>query len=259
MRPRMGWGQRAVVALLLTVVIVPPLAGFYSYFSGVPCICSRPERRREKEASARPPPPSVSLVSGQAHTLEVPDEVATDLGNPQGEHDSVAVAQAPTTMRPLVLPGSTGSIPLASPASALDSLRPEWSSSPRSGILSARPARRVPRAEAGRQRLEGRSPGGFLQCGRGLQEERSPGCPGATGAGPEDSRRRRETCASGPGSLYAHCRACRAGRPQRRSTGPSTTSSCGTFPRTRSTLFMPRPRKSVPTRTRGSRPRRAGG
>ncbi len=35
-RLKMGWGQRSVVALLLTVVLVPPLAGFYSYFSGIP-------------------------------------------------------------------------------------------------------------------------------------------------------------------------------------------------------------------------------
>ena len=35
-RLKMGLGQKAVVALLLTVVLVPPLAGFYSYFSGVP-------------------------------------------------------------------------------------------------------------------------------------------------------------------------------------------------------------------------------
>ncbi len=33
---KMGHGQKAVVALLLTVVLVPPLAGFYSYFSGIP-------------------------------------------------------------------------------------------------------------------------------------------------------------------------------------------------------------------------------
>jgi hypothetical protein len=34
--PLMGFGQRAIVALLLTVVLVPPLAGFYSFFSGIP-------------------------------------------------------------------------------------------------------------------------------------------------------------------------------------------------------------------------------
>src|SRR5262249_48733689 len=35
-RRRMGFGQRAVVAILLTVVLVPPAAGFYSYFTGIP-------------------------------------------------------------------------------------------------------------------------------------------------------------------------------------------------------------------------------
>jgi cobalt-zinc-cadmium efflux system membrane fusion protein len=33
---RMGFGQKAVVVILLTVVLLPPLAGFYSYFSGTP-------------------------------------------------------------------------------------------------------------------------------------------------------------------------------------------------------------------------------
>src|SRR5262249_21534501 len=35
-RRRMGFGQKAFVSLLLTVVTVPPAAAFYSYFSGVP-------------------------------------------------------------------------------------------------------------------------------------------------------------------------------------------------------------------------------
>ena len=37
----MGCGQRSVVVLLLTMVLVPPLAGFYSYFYGRPSAPAR--------------------------------------------------------------------------------------------------------------------------------------------------------------------------------------------------------------------------
>ena len=103
---RMGIGQKAVVVLLLTVVLVPPLGGFYSYFSGIPLhlLASTKEVEKAQDASALP---SVSLVSGQAHTLQVPEEVCAALGIRKGVHDAVAAAWLPKTMRPLVLPGST--------------------------------------------------------------------------------------------------------------------------------------------------------
>jgi len=105
-RLKMGWLQRAIVALLLTVVLVPPLAGFYSYFSGVPLhLLAAKKLETEEEQVAESP--SISLVSGKPHTLEVTDEVATALGIRKGDKDAVAVAQQPMTMRPLVLPGST--------------------------------------------------------------------------------------------------------------------------------------------------------
>ncbi len=104
-RLKMGWGQRAVVVLLLTVVLVPPLAGFYSYFSGVPlhllAVTKKEQEAEESDAS------SVSLVSGLAHTLEVSDDVAAALGIRKGEKDAVEVARKPSMMRPLLLPGST--------------------------------------------------------------------------------------------------------------------------------------------------------
>jgi membrane fusion protein, heavy metal efflux system len=104
-RLRMGWGQRAVVALLLTVVIVPPLAGFYSYFSGVPLhLLAAKHEEEDKEAGGST---GIALVSGHAHTLEVSDEVAAALGIRKGEKDSIGVAQQPSMMKPLVLPGST--------------------------------------------------------------------------------------------------------------------------------------------------------
>jgi hypothetical protein len=60
---RMSFGQRAVVALLLTVVLVPPLAGFYSYFSGIPLhlLLSSNE---EKGTLAPSAPPSISVDVG---------------------------------------------------------------------------------------------------------------------------------------------------------------------------------------------------
>jgi cobalt-zinc-cadmium efflux system membrane fusion protein len=88
------------------VVLVPPLAGFYSYFSGVP-LHLLAAKNVDTEAEESDAAPSISLVSGRLHTLEISDEVAVTLGICKGEHDAVAVAQPPTMMRPLVLPGST--------------------------------------------------------------------------------------------------------------------------------------------------------
>jgi cobalt-zinc-cadmium efflux system membrane fusion protein len=105
-RLKMGWGQKIVVALLLTVVLVPPLLGFYSYFSGVP-LHLLAGTKDDKEAGGSVTFHSVSLVPGSPHTLEVSNDVAKTLGIAKGDHDSVAVAQQPSMMRPLVLPGST--------------------------------------------------------------------------------------------------------------------------------------------------------
>jgi cobalt-zinc-cadmium efflux system membrane fusion protein len=102
----MGLGQRIVVVVLLTVVILPPAAGFYSYFTGKPLhlLASAGEAKEvsEPEATSR-----LSLVSGQKHTLDVPEEVSASLGIQKGVRESVAIARAPSVMRPLVLPGST--------------------------------------------------------------------------------------------------------------------------------------------------------
>ena len=51
--------------------------------------------------------PAIALVRGQPHTVEVPEGVRAALGIRKGKQDLFAVAQAPTTMRPLVLSGST--------------------------------------------------------------------------------------------------------------------------------------------------------
>jgi membrane fusion protein, heavy metal efflux system len=105
-RLRMGWGQRAVVALLLMVVTVPSVAGFYSYFAGVP-LHLLAAKEEGSEADGTVASPGVALVSGQPHTVEVSDEVADTLGIRKAYTDSVAVARAPRATRPLVLTGST--------------------------------------------------------------------------------------------------------------------------------------------------------
>jgi cobalt-zinc-cadmium efflux system membrane fusion protein len=107
-RLKMGWGQRAVVLILLTVVIVPPLAGFYSYFSGVPLhLLASAKDDKETENSELAATRGVSLEAGKTHTLNVSDEVCSTLGIRKDDRDSVVVAQQPSTMRPLEMPGST--------------------------------------------------------------------------------------------------------------------------------------------------------
>jgi cobalt-zinc-cadmium efflux system membrane fusion protein len=107
-RLKMGWGQRAVVLILLTVVIVPPLAGYYSYFSGVPLhLLASAKDEKEQENPVSPASRGVSLVPGKTHTLDVSEEVCATLGIRKGDRDSVAVVQPPSTMRPLEMPGST--------------------------------------------------------------------------------------------------------------------------------------------------------
>ncbi len=107
-RRRLGLGQRLGVMMVLIVLTVPPAAGFYSYFSGKPLhLLASTKDKEETETQEAPASAIVSLVSGQAHTIQVPDEVAATLGIRQGQRDLVGVARPPTTMRPIVLPGST--------------------------------------------------------------------------------------------------------------------------------------------------------
>jgi cobalt-zinc-cadmium efflux system membrane fusion protein len=83
------------------------MAGFYSYFSGVPLhLLASGSEKKAIEPSGSTALPRVALVPSQGHMLEVPEEVANALGIRKGERDSVAVAQPPTAMRALELPGS---------------------------------------------------------------------------------------------------------------------------------------------------------
>jgi cobalt-zinc-cadmium efflux system membrane fusion protein len=105
-RVKMGFGQKVAAVILLTAVLVPPLAGFYSYFTGNP-LHLLATSKEDKETAGASASTGISLISGQAHTLEISDEVASRLGIRKGEQESIAVAQPPRTMRPLELPGST--------------------------------------------------------------------------------------------------------------------------------------------------------
>ena len=106
--PRMGLGQKIFGTILLSVVLLAPAAGFYSYFSGIPLhILAKTKDDKDQEKSESPALRTISLVSGGTHTLEVPQDVSTTLGIRKGDRESVVVAQPPKMMRPLVLPGST--------------------------------------------------------------------------------------------------------------------------------------------------------
>jgi cobalt-zinc-cadmium efflux system membrane fusion protein len=95
-------------AILLSVVLLAPAAGFYSYFSGVPLhLLASAKEDKDQESSGSPASSGVSLLSGSIHTLDVPEVVRTTLGIRKADRDSVAVAHPPKMMRPLVLPGST--------------------------------------------------------------------------------------------------------------------------------------------------------
>ncbi len=89
-RRKMGFGQRVVIAMLLMLLVVPPMAGYYSYFSGVPLHLLASTKEDQEESPGSPASRAVSLVSGTAHTLEVPEEVCTTLGIRKGDRDSVA-------------------------------------------------------------------------------------------------------------------------------------------------------------------------
>jgi cobalt-zinc-cadmium efflux system membrane fusion protein len=151
----MGFGQRVVVAILLTVVLVPPAAGFYSYFSGVP-LHLLASKKEDKETSGSTGPPSVTLVSGCPHTLQVPDEVSVALRIRKGRRDSIAIARVPTTMPPLVLPGSTALDPSRldrirarfAPARVVE-LAKRWDQSPKTGQTEFREIRPGDRVSKG--------------------------------------------------------------------------------------------------------------
>jgi cobalt-zinc-cadmium efflux system membrane fusion protein len=143
----MGFGQRLGALILLTVVIVPPMAGFYSYFTGIPLHLLASTKDKEEE-SASSAPAGVALVPGLAHTIEVADDVAATLGIRKGTRDSAAVAHRPTAMRPLELKGSTmiipGKLSRIKPrfgAARLVEIAKVWQRDPRTGLSTERELR----------------------------------------------------------------------------------------------------------------------
>ncbi|WP_254053887.1 efflux RND transporter periplasmic adaptor subunit [Singulisphaera sp. GP187] len=135
------------MAFLLIVVLVPPAAGFYSYFSGIP-LHLLAGKAADNESSAASAPQSVSLVPGQPHTLQVPEEVSTALGIRKGQRDVFAIAEPPTRMRPIVLPGSTALDPTRlarirarfAPAKVVE-IAQVWDHSPKTGQTEFRELR----------------------------------------------------------------------------------------------------------------------
>jgi cobalt-zinc-cadmium efflux system membrane fusion protein len=93
------------------VVLVVILAAFAAYILGVqlPGFGGRGKDDAEKgdNGKEQQSAPGVSLVKDKPHTLEVPEAVRSALGIRKGKQDLLAVAKAPTEMRPLTLAGST--------------------------------------------------------------------------------------------------------------------------------------------------------
>lgn len=97
--------RRVVIGLLLTVVLVPPAAGFYSLIRGVPLHLLAGSGKTQGEVTTAAPE-RVALVPDMPNAIQVPDKVATELGIRKDNRFSVAAAELPKSMRPLVLPGS---------------------------------------------------------------------------------------------------------------------------------------------------------
>ncbi len=214
-RLRMGWGQRAVVALLLTIVIVPPLAGFYSYFSGVPLHLLAGQKDDDaKESGGSTGSTGIALIPGQAHTLEVSDEVALTLGIRKGDKDSVAIAQTPNTMKPLVLPGSTALDP-----TRLARIRARFAPARVVEIAQVQdPFRKAGRTEfrelrQGDNVSKGDLLGVFYSLDVGSKKNDLLDAFVQLELDQHILDNAQEPQASGAGRLHAQCRACRAGRP----------------------------------------------
>ena len=155
---KMRFGQKLIVLLLLTVVLVPPFAGFYSYFTGVPLhlLGSSKDKDSEEKEAAPDEAAGVTLVPGQPHAVEVAEEVAVSLGIRKGSHDAIATVSPPAQMRPLVLPGSTSIIPgwLArvrarfAPARVIE-IAKVWDRNPKTGMTEYRELREEDRVSKG--------------------------------------------------------------------------------------------------------------
>ncbi len=108
--------QRIVKESLIVVVLISVGGFFLTYVLGVqlPGLASAKDDSKDakeskdaKDKKDSQIPPGVTLVKDKAHTVDVVEETRTSLGFRKGVNDLFAVAQVPTRMKPLQLPGST--------------------------------------------------------------------------------------------------------------------------------------------------------
>jgi cobalt-zinc-cadmium efflux system membrane fusion protein len=102
------WVRRSVITLLLIVVLVPPFAGFYSFFSGVPLhLLASSKDKDNTSAPSVVVGRTVSPVPGEPDSIDVPDDVARVLGIVKDDEEMVKPAVVPNEMMSLTLPAST--------------------------------------------------------------------------------------------------------------------------------------------------------
>jgi cobalt-zinc-cadmium efflux system membrane fusion protein len=144
--PRKG---RRLGLLLLLLLLIPLAAGAGYVLGWDPrsLFGARKEEEPPKTVDSATTP-GLSLVAGQPHTVAVPADVSAALGIRKGGLESIVVAKVPTTMPPLVLPGSTALDPTRlarirarfAPARVV-SLGQVWDSDPKSGFTEFRELR----------------------------------------------------------------------------------------------------------------------
>jgi cobalt-zinc-cadmium efflux system membrane fusion protein len=144
---------------ILFLLLLIGLAGCSAYALGlIPAGRSGPPGKEAAEQTTAPTghPPGPALVAGKPHTLDVPEEVCVALGIRKGRSDSVAQAQLPASMPPLVLPGSTALDPIRlarvrarfAPARVIQ-VAQVWDRSPRTGQTEYRELRPGDRVSKG--------------------------------------------------------------------------------------------------------------
>ncbi len=94
-----------VKAAAIALGLLAAMAAFLLFVAGVPLPGLK---SAASEPTALPPAPlSVTWSKDRPNTLLVPEDVRKALGIRHGSEDRIAIAELPTTTRPLVLPGST--------------------------------------------------------------------------------------------------------------------------------------------------------
>jgi membrane fusion protein, heavy metal efflux system len=115
--PRRPLWKRIGSEAFLIVVVVSMALVFAVVVLGmqVPGITESSKDKEEKTSQDKKEPEpaiKVSLVKDKVHTLDVPEETRETLLIRKGEKDLLVDVKAPTTMRPVILPGSTALDPV---------------------------------------------------------------------------------------------------------------------------------------------------